>query len=363
MRKRWCVPRIEMRPLIRKTAIRLLNGAFDLGLYQYASRRYAGLGVIFSLHRVVDSSYPILQPGHLVTPGHLDGLIQIVRELGWEIIGIDEACARIATSSPGKNNKPPRRFACFTFDDGYASTLTHALPVFTKRSAPLCVYVTSNFLDRTIDYWWGGLEELVLRSEKINLPQWQGYPARMLVTRTFEEKQSVYFDLSAQCHRFGAPFLSVMHEVFNAAKVNLESALERDALTKPQLLTLSSNRLVTIGSHTVSHPRLSQLSEVNAAEEMLQGRRQLESLLNRPVTHFAYPFGREDACGDREYAIAKKLGFTSAVTTRPGNIFSEHANHLSALPRRSVPLNQTKIRGALFGVDALLQRTKRIQSV
>ena len=95
-----------MRPLIRKSAIRLLNGAFDLGLYQYASRRYAGLGVIFSLHRVVDSSYRILQPGHLVTPAHLDGLIQVVRQLGWEIIGIDEACRRIATSSPGENNNP-----------------------------------------------------------------------------------------------------------------------------------------------------------------------------------------------------------------------------------------------------------------
>jgi peptidoglycan/xylan/chitin deacetylase (PgdA/CDA1 family) len=352
-----------MRPLIRKTAIRLLDGAFDLGLYRFASRRYAGSGVIFSLHRVVDSSYPILHPGHLVTPAHLDGLIKVVRQLGWEIIGIDEACRRIATSNRGRNDNPPRRFACFTFDDGYASTLTHALPVFAKRSAPFCVYITSSFLDRTIDYWWGGLEELVLRSEKIKLPQWQGHPARTFVTKTFEEKQSAYFDLSAQCHRFGPPFLSVMREVFSAAEVNLESALERDALTKPQVLTLSLNQLVTIGSHTVSHPRLSQLSEANAAEEMLQGRQQLESLLNRPVTHFAYPFGREDACGQREYAIAKKLGFTSAVTTMPGNIFPEHGDHLLSLPRRSVPLNQVKVRGALFGVDALLQRTKRIQSV
>lgn len=354
---------IYMRAVIRKAAIYLLNGAFRLGLYRQASRRYAGLGVILSFHRVVDSSYPILHPGHLVTTAHLDELIQVVRQLGWEIVGIDEACRHIATAVPGKNDTPPQRFACFTFDDGYTSTLTHALPVFTKHLAPFCVYVTTSFLDRTIDYWWGGIEQLVFMSERINLPKWQGHPARTLVTRTFEEKQSAYFDLSEHCHRFGAPFLRVLHEVFNAAEVSLESVLEQDAMTKRQLQTLSSNRLVTIGSHTVSHPRLSQLSEEDVAKEMLQGRRQLESLLNRPVTHFAYPFGREDACGGREYAIAKSLGFASAVTTKPGNIFSEHANHLFSLPRRSVPLNQAKIRGALFGLDSLMQRTKRIQTV
>ena len=37
---------------------------------------------------------------------------------------------------------------------------------------------------------------------------------------------------------------------------------------------------------------------------------------------------RRYARGGREFAIAKNLGFTSAVTTIPGNIFSEHANRL-----------------------------------
>jgi peptidoglycan/xylan/chitin deacetylase (PgdA/CDA1 family) len=48
---------------------------------------------------------------------------------------------------------------------------------------------------------------------------------------------------------------------------------------------------VEIGAHSVAHRRLSALSPEVAAREVLDGRRQLEDLLARPVRSFAYPFG------------------------------------------------------------------------
>jgi len=42
------------------------------------------------------------------------------------------------------------------------------------------------------------------------------------------------------------------------------------------------------------------------------------------------------SAGPREFALARELGFASAVTTRPGVIFPEHRDHLHALPRLSV---------------------------
>ena len=62
----------------------------------------------------------------------------------------------------------------------------------------------------------------------------------------------------------------------------------------------------------------------------------IEAALGKRPEHFAYPVGDPTSAGQREFRIAADLGFKTAVTTRPGVIFKEHANHLLALPRVSL---------------------------
>jgi peptidoglycan/xylan/chitin deacetylase (PgdA/CDA1 family) len=60
-----------------------------------------------------------------------------------------------------------------------------------------------------------------------------------------------------------------------------------------------------------------------------------EKLGTRPA-HFCYPVGSPDAAGPREFVLAAEAGFKTAVTTRPGMLHRDHAEHLTALPRISV---------------------------
>ena len=69
---------------------------------------------------------------------------------------------------------------------------------------------------------------------------------------------------------------------------------------------------------------------------MATSRARIESALQRPVLHLAYPYGDKIAAGPREFALARTAGFKTAVTTRPGMIFPESADHLTALPRVSL---------------------------
>ena len=66
---------------------------------------------------------------------------------------------------------------------------------------------------------------------------------------------------------------------------------------------------------------------------MIDARAELEAKLDRPVPHLAYPFGGANAVGRREFDIARAADFTTATTTRCGNLFHEHAWNLQALPR------------------------------
>jgi peptidoglycan/xylan/chitin deacetylase (PgdA/CDA1 family) len=69
---------------------------------------------------------------------------------------------------------------------------------------------------------------------------------------------------------------------------------------------------------------------------MRESRARIEQALARDVVHLAYPYGDRMAAGAREFAIARTAGYKTAVTTRPGMIFSENGRHLTALPRVSL---------------------------
>jgi peptidoglycan/xylan/chitin deacetylase (PgdA/CDA1 family) len=85
-------------------------------------------------------------------------------------------------------------------------------------------------------------------------------------------------------------------------------------LTWGQLHALERNG-VTIGSHTVTHPDLTTLSDEQALVELRNSRRRLERHLNMPVQWFAYPAGAHDA---RIVKLVRRAGYVLAVTTQPG---------------------------------------------
>lgn len=100
---------------------------------------------------------------------------------------------------------------------------------------------------------------------------------------------------------------------------------------------------MTIGAHTMTHPMLARHDADYARREIFDGKEILEREIGREVRHFAYPVGDPGSAGPREFALARDAGFASAVTTRPGMVFPEHAAHTTALPRLSVNGNHQSI--------------------
>jgi peptidoglycan/xylan/chitin deacetylase (PgdA/CDA1 family) len=115
--------------------------------------------------------------------------------------------------------------------------------------------------------------------------------------------------------------------------IDCSALIDREALTEAQLRRLSRHPLVTIGGHTTTHPNLAEAPAPTVHWELAENRKFLQEVIGQPVEHFAYPFGHERACGNREAQVCRDVGFRTAVTTRNGALFPEHAQHLHALPR------------------------------
>jgi peptidoglycan/xylan/chitin deacetylase (PgdA/CDA1 family) len=75
---------------------------------------------------------------------------------------------------------------------------------------------------------------------------------------------------------------------------------------------------IEIGSHTRTHPRLTEARDLNG--EIAGSKEDIEEITGKPVVSFAYPYGLLD---DKSVNAVKAAGYAAACTTRTGWYGSE----------------------------------------
>jgi peptidoglycan/xylan/chitin deacetylase (PgdA/CDA1 family) len=89
-----------------------------------------------------------------------------------------------------------------------------------------------------------------------------------------------------------------------------EHEAEMESLTWEELRELDGAGW-EIGSHTCSHPHLTQLDDATLARELGDSKARIEAELGRPCTSIAYPYGDVDA---RVAAAAEGVGYRAGGT-------------------------------------------------
>jgi peptidoglycan/xylan/chitin deacetylase (PgdA/CDA1 family) len=293
-----------------------------------------------------------------VSPEFLDLTIARVRRAGFDLVDLDEAARRLETGKGG-------RFACFTLDDGYRDNRDHALPVFERHDCPLTVYVASGFAARTHAPWWIMAERVIAAGPSVYFAI-DGTHYRFDCDDP-EAKSVAYETIAALYNGAPGPAAAAAMDAFAARNdFDIAGLAGELAMGWEELADFARHPLVTLGAHTVSHPVLAALSDGPARAELADGAEAMERHLGLRPRHAAYPYGHDWAAGPREFAAAGALGFRTAVTTRKGVLFAEHAGHLTALPRVSLNGDYQQARyldvlisGAAF---ALLNRFRRVNA-
>jgi len=290
-----------------------LDCLYFSGGYRLFEPQFGGLGTILMFHRVSPGDTVPFAREMYVSQTFLDAILTQVRRLGWDIVDLDEVHRRLTGQSHS-----PRRFVCFTFDDGYRDNMTLALPVFRRHQASMTIYVCTGLIDRTADYWWGVIEEQVARDTLLRSPA---------------RKEQAYNALTQHRHDDIVGTAPHDEEIPGRPTVDSAALLDRVMLSWTELEALSVDPLVSLQAHTVHHWPSAQIDETTARRDIADGRAVLAHRLGVDAAHFAYPYGSPKDCGPRDFAIAAGLGFKTATTTRKGNIFSAHGSHLTCLPR------------------------------
>ena len=318
---------------LRNNVIRAgLEAFYFTGAHHLMRPIFSGVGAIFMLHHVRPPRDAEFQPNrHLeIVPEFLRAMLTHLRAQDIDIISIDEVHRRLLERDFA------RRFACFTLDDGYRDNRDYALPVLREFDAPSTVYVASDFAQGTGELWWIALETLIAKSTSVEAAI--GGAAVRLDTGTPAAKQAAFDrmhrwlrglpgadearrEVATLCARYGVDQAAICREL---------------CMSWEELKPFAADPLISIGAHSITHCNLARQTEATASHEIAASRQRIESALQCPVVHLAYPYGDRIAAGPREFALAQAAGFKTAVTTRPGMIFPENARHLTALPRVSL---------------------------
>ena len=324
----------------------LLEAIHFTGSSSLANRRLRGAGSILMLHRVVREMPGGFAPNrHLsITATFLDKLLERLRKSIFEFVDMDEAARRIRLASEGAVGERP--FLAVTLDDGSRDNLKNALPVFRRHSVPYTIYVSPGLVDGRATLWWedlanlvasrdvihidlpGGRTEIELRDEKAQRRAYRDLLA--YATERLDEHEQRRL-VSGLCWMYG---------------IDAQAHRAESIMTWDELRTISADPLCTLGAHTIHHFALRRLPEREARLEMIESGRLVELETGKAPRHFAYPYGYPAAAGEREFELARAAGFQTAVTTRHGVCYPEHAGHLHALPRISINGNFQRYRYA-----------------
>ncbi|NYE60117.1 peptidoglycan/xylan/chitin deacetylase (PgdA/CDA1 family) [Duganella sp. 1224] len=197
----------------------------------------------------------------------------------------------------------PPRAACITFDDGYADNAEYALPILHKHGLSAAFFIASGYLD-------GGQ---MWNDDVIDHARQAGVGPRAL-DRLLLELKYLPFEQRQRAARAMAP-----------------PRRQELMLCSPQVRALHAAGM-EIGAHTHRHPILSAMPDGEALADIQQGKTALESILQAPVTLFAYPNGKPGRdYQQRHIDMARALGFDAAFSTVAGSAYD--GSDLMQLPR------------------------------
>jgi peptidoglycan/xylan/chitin deacetylase (PgdA/CDA1 family) len=211
-----------------------------------------------------------------------------------------------------------------TFDDAHGPTLVRLHEVASDLDVPITVFAPTGLLGR--EPWWERLQRrlveapelpsrLEIRAEAVRLVRDLGADERRATTPDARDQlvRAVYEALSRLREDVRDALLGQI-ETWAGIPTGTDTEGPDRVASADELRELARSRLLDFGSHSVSHPFLAELPELECTREVAGSKRELEELLGRAVHWFSYPNGSRSP-GTR--AIVRRAGYLAACSSRP----------------------------------------------
>lgn len=249
-----------------------------------------------------------------------------------------------------QNGRLPERSAVVTFDDGYADNLYAAKPLLARHGIAATCFVTADAVGNAREFWWDELDNVLLQSRRLprelrltiggrnyiwdlgDNGQYSNESVQLACRWKFHDtpvspRYSLYRSLWQLLHSASPEMRqTILDELVTWSGIEPVHRPSHRTLSPAEVVALADGDLIEIGAHSVSHSVLSELPLLAQQEEIRQSKARLEQIVDRPVTCFAYPYGRHRDYTKQTTSVVQAAGFQCACSNFSGTV------HLSTDP-------------------------------
>jgi peptidoglycan/xylan/chitin deacetylase (PgdA/CDA1 family) len=295
-----------------------LRFLFFTGLLWWARTRIAKLGVVvITLHRVLpDEQYDSAQaqPGMAVRASTFERFLEYVSRYC--------ECVRPVGAVPGQPKVRRPRLA-LTFDDGWKDNFETAFPISRKYGIQFTVFICPQMMTCRDSFWTsqaGSLWAAAQQAGKLEMISSLCGPQASRSAESFIESLK---------HANPKDRETVIGQLQAALQLCAQGAgveSSEQMLTWRDVKEMSAAG-IAFGSHTNTHPILTDIPASAAIQELAESKSAIEAELNACLL-FAYPNGD---WSPQVRDLVAQAGYQAAFINSPG-IWQEHSHRLS-IPR------------------------------
>lgn len=239
---------------------------------------------------------------------------------------------------------PDKPCAMVTFDDGYLDNHDIALPILKRHGLPATIFVATGYMGSDQTFWYDRLVFEVLRTQATQLALKPGGDVVALggtegARRAASARLLTYLKKVPDAERLAT--LARWRDEMGVADVVSSSGLHRPMDWSH--VKVLSDAGIEIGSHTVTHPVLSRISDADQLRwELKASKEAIEAHTGQPVLSLAYPTGGQ-SFNDQVIALAKEAGYRFAFTYN-GGVNKRDLGCLHSLKRAAIERYTTRER-------------------
>lgn len=228
-----------------------------------------------------------------------------------------------------------------TFDDGFLDNYSNAFPILKELDIPATFFVTTDFIDHQDILWY---EKLAYFIKKTSLPNFtiERLSLRLEITSYQGSRQHIYTQVVEQLKQLNNDVREkILLELFQQEPKVLEYMFADKALSMPmswdQIREMQQSGM-DVGSHSLSHPVLSNIDLTTLRHELSQSKQRLEKELGVPIRSIAYPVGQTESISETVERETRKagyeIGFSYIDEVNRSNLFSVSRIHIEyGMPR------------------------------
>lgn len=236
-----------------------------------------------------------------------------------------------------KRDDLPDNPIIITIDDGYLDNYVFAYPVLKKYSVPATIFLTTDFLSKKSWLWSNKLEYILRNSQKKKFRFELADKTKIFDVSDFPNWHKTQLAMFNFCRMISDSDKDLfLTELSKKLMVDIFKQTTGDfqPLTWEQVIEMKQNN-IDFGSHTCSHPILSEVDAMELENEVVNSKNEIERKLNTETISFCYPNGQPDDINCDVIDRVRKAGYKCAVTTIKGANCKRKTNKFM-LKRKSI---------------------------